>query len=298
MTGTPSGPPTRSHVAAAAAFVFVCIGAIAAAPRAADSRLWLDRVNFYRATAGLPPVEEDPGLSGSVSEHARYMVRHDEIKHTQNQRRALASRAGAEAAAASVLAGSSSAKETDVWAVDLWMQGPFHALGLLDPALERVGFGIYRASGGKIQTAAGLDVVRGRNTSGTPRPFPVMWPANGATVPIGTSAAEYPNPIAGCRDYATPAGLPVIVQLGSGNVTPRVTGSWFMDGNRPVKHCVFHETNYRNGNQVEQQLGRAILDAHDAVVLVPRAPLQPGRTYRVVIDANGQRIDWTFRVSR
>ena len=39
------------------------------------------------------------------------------------------------------------------------------ALGILDPALTHVGFGIHRARGGFIQTAAGLDVLVG-NTGG------------------------------------------------------------------------------------------------------------------------------------
>lgn len=112
MTARPSVP---------AALVCICAWVVTAT---ADANLpWLDRVNFYRATAGLPPVEEDPELSGAVSEHARYMVRH----------------------------------------------------------------------------------------------------------------------------------LPVIVQLGSGGVTPQVTASWFMDGNRPVRHCVFDETNYHNRNKTEQR---------------------------------------------
>jgi hypothetical protein len=283
--------------APSAAVVLVCLWAWAATPRADDRLSWLDRVNFYRATAGLPPVMEDPGLSGAVAEHARYMVKHDEIKHTQNRRRALATPAGAEAAAASVLAGSNRGTEPDVWAVDAWMQGPFHALGLLHPSLERVGFGIQRDGGGKIQTAAALDVMRGRTANGTGQTFPIVWPANGATVPIGTSTLEYPDPLSTCLDYANPAGLPVIVQLGSGQVTPRVTASWFMDGKRALRHCVFDENTYRNGNKVDQRLGRSVLDAHDAVVLIPRDPLQSGHTYRVIIDTNGQRIDWTFRVS-
>ena len=80
-------------------------------------------------------------------------------------------------------------------------------------------------------------------------------------------------------------------------MTPRVTASWFMDGKRTLRHCVFDENTYRNGNQAEQRLGRGVLDAHDAVVLVPRDPLQKGHTYRVVIETNGKRIDWSFRVS-
>jgi hypothetical protein len=280
-----------------AALFSVCLAALATTVLAEDTHSWLDRLNLYRATAGLPPVEEDPDLSGAVSEHARYMVRHDEIRHTQNQRRALASLAGAEAAAASVLAGSNSAAAPDIWAVDEWMQAPFHALGLLDPALERVGFGIHRAADGRIQTAAGLDVLRGRSTAAAPGTFPVLWPADGAAVPIGTHTSEYPNPLTSCRGYSAPTGLPVIVQLGSGGVTPQVTASWFVDGTRALEHCIFDETTYRNGNTIDQRLGRGILDARDAIVLVPRAPLRADHAYRVVIDTNGRRIDWTFRVS-
>ena len=285
------------RAAASIAFVLACMCAWTAAPEADDNLAWLDRVNFYRATAGLPPVLEDPGLSGAVVEHARYMVKHDEIKHTQNRRRSLATPAGAEAAAASVLVGSTRGTEPDVWAVDAWMQGPFHALGLLDPALERVGFGIQRDAGGTIQTAAALDVMRGRNPNATRTSFPIMWPANGATVPTGTSTLEHPDPLSTCLEYANPAGLPVIVQLGPGNVTPRVDASWFMDGNRKLRHCVFDENTYRNGNKADERLARSVLDAHDAVVLVPRDPLQSGHTYRVIIDTNGKRIDWTFRVN-
>src|SRR5687768_13838989 len=100
-----------------AGVLLVCVSVLAATPLADDRLSCLDRVNFYRATAGLPPVQEDPDLSGAVAQHARYMVKHDEIKHTQNRRRALATPAGAEAAAASVLAGSSRGTESDVWAV-------------------------------------------------------------------------------------------------------------------------------------------------------------------------------------
>ena len=43
---------------------------------------WLERVNFYRASASLPPVAENPALSGGVRQHARYMVMHSEITHS------------------------------------------------------------------------------------------------------------------------------------------------------------------------------------------------------------------------
>lgn len=103
---------------------------------ATTATTWLDRVNFYRATASLPPVVEEPALSAPVAQHARYMVTNDVIQHSQNRRRSWSTPEGAVAAAVSNLAGSLNPNEPDWWAVDVWMQAPFHAVGILDPALQ------------------------------------------------------------------------------------------------------------------------------------------------------------------
>ena len=270
----------------------------AAMPRAEAGTSWLDRVNFYRAAAALPPVAESPALSHAVLQHARYMVRHDAVEHAQRSRRG-ATREGAAAAAVSNLAGSTSASEPDAWAVDTWMQAPFHALGILDPALRQVGFGIHRARDGRIQTAAGLDVIRGRGTAPAPLiRYPVLWPADGTSIPLTAHTDEYPSPLTSCAGYTAPTGLPVIVQLGTGARQPRVVGSYVGDGVQALEHCVFDEGTYRNGNVAEQRLGRAVLASRDAVVIIPRAPLRPGGNYRVILEVAGQpRIDWRFSVS-
>jgi hypothetical protein len=283
-----------------ALLALLVVSSAASTPRAENvevSAAWLDRINFYRATASLPPVEEEPGLSATVAQHARYMVVHDEIRHTQDHRRSWSTPEGAAAAAVSNLAGSLSPMEPDFWAVDMWMQGPFHAVGILDPALQQVGFGIHRAlDGKKIQTAAGLDVIRGRSTRPAAVPYPIVWPADGAAVPIGTHTSEYPSPLTSCRGYRTPTGLPLIVQIGAGAEVPRVTRTAVSDGIRWLEHCVFDESTYHNRDRAAQQLGRTILAARDAIVLIPREPLTFGSRYRVQVEASGQSIDWTFSV--
>jgi hypothetical protein len=223
------------------------------------------------------------------------MVRHDRIEHTQDGWRRGATRVGAAAAGASNLAGSTRDDEPDWWAVDIWMQAPFHALGILDPALTRVGFGIHRARGGRIQTAAGLDVLRGRAHPEAAVHYPILWPGNGASVPLTQHESEYPDPLASCPGYAAPSGLPLIVQLGSGGKVPHVLGSYVGDDAGALEHCTFAETTYVNGNSDAQALGRAILAARDAIVIVPRAPLRRGLTYRVILEvAAERRIDWRF----
>ena len=267
-------------------------------PRADGDSSWLDRLNYYRATATLPPVVEEPALSGDVLQHARYIVNHDVLGHAQNARKRWASTEGAAAAAVSNLAASTRENEPDWWAVDVWMQAPFHALGILDPALTRVGFGIHRASNGKIQTAAGLDVIRGRDTAAASVRYPIVWPADGSAVPLTSHEDESPSPLTSCPGYHAPTGLPLIVQLGSGDGVPEVVGSVISDGTAFLEHCLFDERTYVNRNAQQQALGRRILDARDAIVLIPRQPLRPGFSYRVIIEANRRRIDWTFSVSR
>jgi len=67
----------------------------AGAPHAESRPGWLDRLNLYRATAALPPVVEEAVLSGPILQHARYMVQHDVVQHSQNLRHRDATSEGA-----------------------------------------------------------------------------------------------------------------------------------------------------------------------------------------------------------
>jgi hypothetical protein len=280
-----------------AGFVLLFVFAAAPIPTADPGSGWLERLNLYRAAALLQPVLEDPVLSGAVLQHARYMVRHGVLKHSQNRRDSGATPEGAAAARASNLAGSVHSTEPDSWALDTWMQAPFHALGILDPALHQVGFGIEHGHRGRIQTAAGLDVIRGRSTAPSSVSFPIVWPADGASVPIGVHTAEYPSPLTSCPGFKAPTGLPLIVQLGSGADVPHVADAWIAEGDRLIEHCVFDQGSYRNRDAAGQRLGRSILAARNAIVLIPREPLRSGVSYRAVVDVNGRRIDWTFSIA-
>jgi uncharacterized protein YkwD len=296
-------PPHSSMRSARFAIAaLLVVSSAASTPRAENaepSSAWLERVNFYRAMAALPPVVEEPALSATVTQHARYMVAHDVIPHSQNRGRSWSTPEGAAAAVVSNLIGSMSPTESDFWAVDVWMQAPFHAIGILDPALQQVGFGIYRAPDGKkIQTAAGLDVIRGRSSQPADVSYPIVWPADGTSVPLGTHTTEYPSPLTSCAGYKAPTGLPLIVQMGPGANVPRVAHSAISDGTRWLHHCVFDESTYRNRNSAQERLGRSILAARDAIVLIPREPLTFGSRYRVQVEVDGQQINWTFEVGQ
>lgn len=258
---------------------------------------WLNLVNLYRSNAGLPPVTEDPDLSLGDVYHARYAVKNDVLAHTEDPNNPWYTPEGMQASAASNLMATSSIDTTDLEAVDSWMQAPFHAVSILDPRLLRVGFGSYRESDGGLQMAAALDVLRGRGPAPSGIEYPIAWPGDGATTRLTQFFGEAPDPLTSCPGYAGPTGLPVLLQVGDGSGKPKVTASSFQSDGQDLEHCVFSETSYNNPNAQQQALARSILDSRDAIVLIPRQPLEAGKTYTVSITYDGQQVSWSFSVA-
>ncbi|MBN1318979.1 MAG: CAP domain-containing protein [Anaerolineales bacterium] len=259
---------------------------------------WLTAVNEFRAQAHLPYVTEEAEWSEGAWLHSRYMVKTDIVEHDEDKSNKWYTPEGKAAAQSSVIVASYDSSLSDEFAIDAWMQAPFHSVSLLDPRLSTVGFGSYREEDGGYQIGATLDVIRGMESMPRSVQYPVQWPADGETVPLFYFWGEYPDPLSSCVGYTSPSGLPIIVQLGDGSKTPSVTAhSISQDGNQ-LEHCVFDETNYKNqDDSYGQSLGRSILDYRDAVVIIPRYPLTPGASYTVSLTANGHTYTWTFSVS-
>jgi hypothetical protein len=265
----------------------------AAAPQAPEG--WLARLNRYRAAACLPAVFESPALSAGAGKHATYIVKNRSASHREDPGNDWFTPEGHAAAQQCNVALGLGVDDTDGWAIDLWMQSPFHAVGVLDPALASVGYGSCREADDDPLAGAALNVRAGvREPAGAA--YPLFWPGDGATVPLTDHRAEYPSPLASCPGYAPPSGLPLILQVGPGSLTPVVAATSFTRDGRPLEHCVFDETTYRNPDGVQQKLGRDILAARDAIVLVPRHPLAPGATYTASIAVDGRTHSWSFTV--
>jgi uncharacterized protein YkwD len=258
---------------------------------------WLKYVNGYRAMAGLPSLVENSTWSSGCWLHARYIVKNDDLQHTEDPANPWYTLEGLFAAESSNLAGDGNVNASDEWAIDTWMQAPFHAVGILDPKLRATGFGSYREADGGIQMGAALDVIRGWGAIPPSVVYPIKWPGDGATVSLRLHWGEVPSPLTSCPGYAAPSGLPIILQIGSGERTPNVTAHSFTQGGAPLDHCVFDETNYTYPIGEWQDLARSLLDARDAIVLIPRAPLTSGATYTASITVNEETHTWSFTVS-
>jgi uncharacterized protein YkwD len=258
---------------------------------------WLDHLNYYRELAGLAAVAANPDWDQGAWLHSRYMVKNDYIGHSEDQSNSWYTPEGEAAAKTSNLVVSYSDEVSDIEALDAWMKGPFHNIGIIDPQLQMVGYGSYREQDGGLQMGGALDVLRGLDDLPESVNYPVFWPGEGVKVPLTSFTSEYPDPLSSCNGYSSPAGLPIILQIGAGDERPNVSSHSFKKGNVALDHCVFDENTYSNPNPNAQSLGRAILDMRDAIVLMPRDPLVPGETYKVSMTVNGKNYSWSFSVN-
>lgn len=263
------------------------------------SPAWLSYVNLYRATAQLPLVTENPTWSDGDWKHARYMVKNDFIGHSEDSNNPWYTPEGNTAAASGNVMVSSNVNATDAYAIDLWMRGPFHAIGMIDPALLQTGFGSYREAVGTWRMGATLDVIRGRGSVPQPVVFPIKYPSGVVPVPIRSfNGSEFPDPLTSCPGYTAPTGIPILLQLDPNTSIPNLGAHTFnQQGGAPLDHCEFDWTNYTNPDINSQTLGRNVLGARKAIVLMPRSPLTAGAIYNVSITANGQTYAWSFIVA-
>jgi len=277
---------------------------------------WLAALNKWREMAGSRPLGENSDLSYGCQQHAQYLVDQippgatdlvtlamsmgGEVHHESTGRQGYTEE-GAQAAiggrhvegvlqAADVSWGQSDPKAD----IDGLLVVPFHRLSLLAPWVKVAGFG---RAGTAPRSAAAL-ALRGPKQDEA-LVGEIAFPPPGSTVPIGSmNNVEWPNPLASCPGYRVPAGLPVTVQLGKGQMAELSSYSFSdMSENRQLQSCAFDNTSYRNSDRGQQAAGINSLRAFGAVVLIPRQPLQPGHTYKVSLNINGAHESWSFSVA-
>src|SRR5579859_1744827 len=247
---------------------------------------WLDRLNLWRETAGLPDLVENTTYSSGDADHSLYMVKNDLVTHYETPGVPYYTLAGDTAARNSNIEVNSSTSFTDEQAIDWWMGAPFHAMGMMDPRLQQTGFGSYREVKSGWDAGFSLDVIRGNSFTGGK--FPVYWPGNNVTEPLTTySGNEFPDPLQACPGYSVPTGLPVFVEVG-GNVSTTVGPVHTFTGNGvALPHCVIDSSNAAVGSYLTPRGG---------VIVIPQHPLQAGVTYVVALTVNGLPYSWSFSV--
>ncbi len=254
---------------------------------------WLNRLNAVRAQVGLRPVTAADRLEQGIANHSRYIVKTDDYQHGENRNSPYYTPSGNNAGLRSNIAVRAGGAGDEINDVEQWLAAPFHALGLLHPQLRATAYANYYESDSPGYTyAAGLDVLSirdGRDSAD----YPYTFPGNGMVLPttMVEAADEVPNPLTPCN-YQAPAGLPIIVTFGPTVAAPVVTSYSLTRDGAPVEACATTAADYGDGT------ARAALDANHTVLVIPRAPLQPGRSYTARVTASGITETTSFSVAR
>jgi hypothetical protein len=238
--------------------------------------------------SGLNPVVGNSVWAQEAVNHSCYMLLND-ISHDEIPGRPGYTPGGDLAGNNGNVAVSGSTASNARSHIDLWMTGPFHAIGILRHNLTTTGYGECESEDTlRWKSGATLDVLRGLDAS-TPRPSqPIVFPGNGATVPLHRFITESPNPVTLCG-WTGAAGLPLIAMMPS---TVRVANASLVGPNGPIETCALH-----GGNSGGNATAQAILNADNAVVVMPRDVLVDG-LYTATVESDGGVASWSFTVDQ
>lgn len=265
------------------------VGTAAPTAQALSDTDWLAIVNAYRAASGLAPITGNATWSSQAEAHSCYMLQNG-ISHDEIPGRPGYTSGGDIAGNSGNVAVSSAITATPRDHIELWLTGPFHAIGILRHNLRSSGFGLCAAESTPTpwRSGATLDVIRGID-GGAARPAePIVFPGDGSTTPLHSFVTEYPNPMTLCG-WTGQAGLPLIAMMPNGVSSANST---LVGPSGSIETCTLHP-----GNTGADGTARAILNGDNAVVVMPRAPLADG-VYTVTVESNGGTVTWSFTVDR
>ena len=249
---------------------------------------WLSVVNYYRSMAGLAPVVENTSLSPGAYNHSCYMLWNG-ITHDEQPGLKGYTTSGDTAGNNGNVAVSSGYDATDRNHIDLWMTGPFHAIGILRYNLQSVGYGKCVTATNPYQvwkSAATLNVLTGLNYSIARPATPILFPGNGTTTALNKFIAESPNPVSLCG-WTGAAGLPVIAMMPERFTS--VSSATITGPTGVLPTCALHAGN------TSDPTAKAILGGDNAVTVLPRTALVNG-VYTVRIVTNTRTVQWSFTV--
>lgn len=265
-------------VAVVALLVLVTHTAVAAPPEAGA----LERVNAYRAAAGLGAVRIDAALSKGCMEHAQYMLKNagtDAMVGLEAHKQ----RPGLPGATP---AGAKCGKAADLFpgvadlglAIDGWMAGIYHRRPMLDPGLKTIGIGYAALPDGSLMAA----LMFGESTKlGA---WPVRYPAADQTAVPLEYGNEIPNPIPGQGT----GGYPITLQFPAFDEVTGVRAALVDAAGAKVP---FHLSDPEHPATSFGQYG--------VVSVIPKRALAPDQRYTIRIEATwkgtAKTWSWSFR---
>ena len=256
----------------------------------------LDRVNYYRTTAGVAAVAVDPQLLRAAQSHTRYLDSTDQNGHYETNKadpyytgnspfdRILAQRYNF-AEAGEVVARESSAHPAR--AVDALMAAIYHRFIILSSAFTHAGPGVV------LNAHQGVEELNVTVDFGSLTPPPALHPPVLTLYPVDghrgvptdfDPAQESPTPLPG----RTLVGYPMSIQVDSRHTLAVDSFELYAVSSGP------------SGRALDAKILTHAVDAETpphAAALIPIAPLAPSAAYRLVFSGsiNGEPVSRTWQ---
>lgn len=280
---------------------------------------WLRTLNALRTQAGSLPAYWNPRADADASLHAQWMIRNRTVCHCEVPGTPLYTVKGHAVGAASWLSLGPldyAPVKDPVTGVQSLAAAPFHSLGLLAETLRGVSMATARNSSVAAVVIYGVDVARigsfgAGAESGGVAPVPaspaLTYPGDGAVLPVALSRSpnESPDPLTVCGKGYAPGlnGAPLWASWGlratevAHPVAPvSLQATTLTSGGVRLAVCAYDAAHYRGSDSTETTYAQSVLGPYQAVVVVPKAPLLPGRTYTAAVRTNLGTRTWSFRV--
>jgi hypothetical protein len=293
---------------------------------------WLLRINEARRASGVPPIVDSQFLSDADAKHARYLVKNHARfalgakMHDEDKGNPWYTPTGQAAGMTGDVIPPSHSELTDDEAIETWLLGPFHALPILDPALREAGFGRYCEAGwcaavlsfgrgsswslaNTAQQAADSHPEHQRFTESSisdasePQerniyPTPIERPSEGATVKhVRFRMHEFPDPLSACPGYERPTGSIILISFGR-DFSPSISDASLTTDGKPLESCTVTADSYRSSDPSQLKAAQSGLKHYAAALIIPRAPLEPGKSYTVSVISGEKTYQWSFKTDQ
>ena len=242
---------------------------------------WLAHVNEFRSVVRLSPVTEDPAMTKAARKHSTYMVETGFVEHGEKADSPWRTPVGHEAGEQSNVAGGTGDPPSPEQAIDLWIEGPFHRLGLMRPSWRTTGFALESGMrDGEMRWGATLNVIGGLTGSSSAN-WPVVWPNARQTVAtsfLQFERIEWPDPAVGCvNSRSTDYGTIITASFGPGAPAKVKSVRLRALGGESVPLCKETAATYKADDYTD--VGWRLLEENNTVMVLPRVVLSPGTTY-------------------
>ena len=279
-------------VAISAVGLVLIAGQPAAAQVPAATEQWLTTVNDFRDSLRLKPVRESAAMSSAARKHSIYMVQTGFVEHGEKTDSRWSTPEGREAGEQSNVAGGTGPAPTQAQTVQLWVEGPFHRIGLMRPGWRTTGYALETAHrDGEDRWGATLNVIAGITGSSAAQ-WPVVWPNARQEVDaayLTFERIEWPDPVVGCpRANDTTFGTIITASFGPGADVKVKSAQLRVRGGDAVPICVESARSYKRDDYTD--VGWRLLQEHNTVMVLPRLALSAGTTYQGRITLTDGRV--------